>query len=246
MKYAAHSIAWGHDADIRQIASDIRGAGYQGVELFQHPARTLKGAKKVFDTLAEFELQLIGVSGGSFSERCLFVQDYIRELGQDRSSHTTPYVYIDEWREPEFPVSLGEGLPLALHPHMFKMIQTMSEAEALLNRYPRLRLLPDTAHLTIAGDNPVSAIQNNQHRLAGIHFKDWHSNVGRSYQFYSRGFCPLGEGDIDLIKVLAVLHHFDGWLVVEQDTSQNPRRSIETSLAWLSTNSTRDSNRRIG
>ena len=194
----------------------------------------------MFDTLKEFGLELVGVSGGTFSERCDFVKDYAQECGQSIAHRAVPYVYIDEWRTPEFPAALADGFPLALHPHMFKMIQTMSEAESLLNQFPRLRLLLDTAHLSIAGDNPVSAIQNNQHRLAGIHFKDWQSNVGRSYQFYSRGFCHLGEGDIDLIKVLAALHHFDGWLVVEQDTSPNPRASIDTSLAWLRKNSTRD------
>jgi sugar phosphate isomerase/epimerase len=234
MPIAVHSISWGRESNIETISTEARAAGFDGVEIFQHPYRTLGGPKRVHDALSRSNLTLVGVCGGSFSERCTFVEEYM-ERGKGGNSHI-PYVYVDEWREPDCSNALESGFQLALHPHMFKTVQTMAEAERLLNQFPRLKLLPDTAHLTIAGDNPVSAILNHTHQLAAIHLKDWKRDVGRSYQFYARGFCGLGQGDIDFSRILASCHRFTGWLVIEQDFALSAMESAKRSYDWLVSN----------
>lgn len=236
MRVAVHSIPWGRDATIEQIAKDAKDAGYEGVELFQHPYRTLNGPKAVADVLQQFGLTLVGVCGGALSDRIRFVNEYAGILNVSSIDTRAPYVYLDEWRKVECIEAMSRGIKLALHPHMFKTVQTLAEAEEYLNSHPFLRLLPDTAHLTIAGDDPFRAIANNANRLAAIHIKDWRRDVGRSYQFYARGFCCLGDGDIDFTKILAWCHRFNGWMVVEMDVAVEPLESTRQSLKWLRCN----------
>jgi sugar phosphate isomerase/epimerase len=71
--------------------------------------------------------------------------------------------------------------------------------------------------------------------MDAIHLKDWREDVGRSYQFYARGFCELGDGDIPLEDVLNVLLQsgFSGWIVVELDWTSDPPASASKSLRWL-------------
>jgi hypothetical protein len=66
--------------------------------------------------------------------------------------------------------------------------------------------------------------------------------VGRSYHFYARGFCELGEGDVDLESVLTSIDALDlfspikaedRWLVVEQGSTADPLTSAKRSYTWL-------------
>ena len=167
--------------------------------------------------------------------------EYCRFLNVTTNRDYAPYVYLDEWDE-RCGNALSRGLRLSLHPHMFRPIQTLQEANAILarfdaNRYPNLQLLPDTAHLTIAGEDPVDVVKTQFDRIGAVHIKDWSPNVGRSYQFYASGFCQLGQGEVELTAVLDVLwkRSFKGWIVVEQDYSASPYDCIVASMNWLRT-----------
>jgi inosose dehydratase len=234
-KYAVHSIAWG-DSPLETILAEAGSAGYSGVELFQHPDE-LGGAAEIIRAFNASRLQLVGIASGSFDDRCRLVRELARERHLKVGDPSLPYVYADEWRENDrrFRDALDEGFRIGLHPHMYKPVQTLQEAEAILRDHPRLGFLPDTAHLSIAGDDPARAIARHADRLLGVHLKDWQEDVGRSYQFYARGFCELGDGDVDLGKVLKAIPEgrYSGWLVVEQDSTTNPFGSVKKSLQWL-------------
>ncbi len=233
--FAVHSISWGNQP-LEIILRDAELAGYSGVELFQHPDE-LGGAKAILRAFDNSNLRLIGIAAGSFDDRCRLVREIalVRNVSLDDLS--LPYVYCDEWRETDarFTQALNDGFTIGLHPHMYKPVQTLHEAEQILAKHSKLRFLPDTAHLRVAGDDPAKAIEIQSARLIGVHLKSWREDVGRSYQFYARGFCELDEGDIDLEGVLDVIlrKNFTGWLVVEQDSTTNPRESAERSLNWL-------------
>jgi sugar phosphate isomerase/epimerase len=58
------------------------------------------------------------------------------------------------------------------------------------------------------------------------------------------GFCPLGEGDVDIAGVIRTLEGrgYEGWYVIEQDTAitdglppegQGPINQVQTSLSYL-------------
>ena len=242
-KFAIQTIAWG-DASLDKIMRDVGAVGYDGIELFQHPEE-LGGMARIVEACRDMRVmgkgmhvQLVGLSAGSFKERCTLVKEYCTLAGiQLNDQHKAPYVYCDEWKtsDPQFARALQDGVRVALHPHMYKPVQTLREADEILTANPFLKFLPDTAHLTIAGDDPVEAIRKFATKLAAVHIKDWREEVGRSFHFYARGFCELGEGHIAFDAVLDELARksYQGWYVVEQDTTSTPRESIEKNLNWL-------------
>lgn len=234
MRLAIHSISWGEDVDLNRLLSDVTAAGYSGIELFQHPD-VLGSPQRVFKAFQDYGLHLLGLSGGALEERTAFIREYAELLGRPVSHTDVPYVYFDDKMDDTVEEMLNQGFRIALHPHMYKPVQTLDEAERLLRKYRELRFLPDTAHLTIAGDDPVKSIERWVPRIDAVHMKDWQENVGRSYQFYARGFCELGTGDIDLERVLDVLIRkaFRIWLVVEQDWTMQPLDSAKRSHDWL-------------
>ena len=200
-------------------------------------------------------MRCIGISGGSLQEKIRFVQSYAAaqnlaagKLGASstrglKSTPNTavgdghPYIYLDEWEGEALTEALGTGVTLAIHPHMFKQIQTSADAEDYFSRYKdkALHLLPDTAHLTVAGEDVVQVIDHYYQRIDAIHLKDWSGENGRAYRFYVRGFVELGQGDVLLENVIKYLKHrsFMKWVVVEQDVARDPFASACASRRWL-------------
>jgi inosose dehydratase len=132
---------------------------------------------------------------------------------------------------------LDQGYRLVLHPHMFKPFQTERNFRSYFEdeRYAALGFLPDTAHLAVAGEDVVAVIEKFYDRMEAIHLKDWTAEWGRAYFFYSRGFTELGTGDVRLKDVLRLLKSkgYKRWLVVEQDSSDDPVASAVQSRSWL-------------
>ena len=245
MLLGIHTIAWGESVDLDEMLSQIKSAGYQGAELFQHPDMFAGGNETVIDAFRDHGIQLIGTCAGSFREKMELVRAYCKKPAIPISDPQAPYIYMDEWYPKLAEQALDEGFRLALHPHMYMAVQTLKEADFYLEKHPRLLFLPDTAHLTIAGeDSPdsqgrsialVTAIRARWKRLAAVHLKDWSAEVGRSYQFYAHGFCPFGKGDVKLKEILELFWTkvFHGWIVVEQDRTGTPRQSAIESREWI-------------
>ena len=92
----------------------------------------------------------------------------------------------------------------------------------------------DTGHLTLTRDDLVEAIEVYAQRLAGVHLKDWTPRHGGNLHSCAKGFVELGQGVVPLAEVLETLRRirFDGWVVLEQDsTSSDPRTSLEASAS---------------
>lgn len=234
MRVGIQSISWGRTVErLWEQLPALRDIGYEGIEVAQHPVH-LGSPKELYERLSDAGLVLLGLNGGSTSERSEFLRAYL-ESAQACRGEAAPYVYIDGWEERECNQALQDGLTLALHPHMFKRVQTMAEAAQLLERRVALRFLPDTAHLTIAGEDVLGALKRYFSRVVAVHLKDWSAEVGRAYQFYSRGFTELGEGDVDLASTVEFLKDRDygNWVVVEQEASHDPIDSSARSRNWL-------------
>jgi sugar phosphate isomerase/epimerase len=242
MKVGIQTIAWGMRDPINtmlpRMLTEIRRAGYEGLELFQ---RADTHPDFVVEQLAKNKLSLIGASGGAFSDRVQFVRKY-RAFAPTKPS---PYIYTDEWPVTEAEDALKSGLTVAIHPHMFKPIQTVAEAMVLLDKYSHwrtkggepvaLHLLPDSAHQQIAGEPILRVLTKHYDRIRAVHFKDWTPEFGRSYQFYAQGFVALGDGDVPLEEAIEFLRsrNFDGWLIVEQDITDNPFEAALKCRTWL-------------
>lgn len=249
MKVGFQTVSWGrrlHD-DGKEMLQVISKAGYEGVELMQHP-KEFGSAKQLYSHLKHLDLKLLGLAGGSIKERVDFIEELIdienrAILRQNepiekiiRFGLDYPYIYIDTWDRRQ--VQLVESkLTLALHPHMFKPIQTAQETEKLLLEHNYLRFLPDTAHLTIAGANLLKLLDDNLRRIVAVHLKDWASEFGRSFQFYSRGFgVRFGHGDVRLSEIIEFLKlkRYNKWIVVEQDVADDPGEATRLCRNWLS------------
>ncbi len=252
MKVGFQTISWGRrlDNNGEPMLKAIAKAGYDGVEIMQHP-KEFGSAKQLYQYLKDFNLKLLGLTGGSVKERSDFIRKLInienRALLHEEKSiikvirfdKNHPYIYIDTWVETYYHLLVTQRLPLALHPHMFKPIQTAKEVEKLLQKYPALKFVPDTAHLTIAGEDVRKVIEDNFKRVVAVHLKDWSSEFGRSYQFYSRGFCiRFGHGDVKLNKIVDFLKskRYKNWLVVEQDVTDDPQEAARLCRSWLRNN----------
>ena len=231
MKIGFQTIVWWPFTDPLEYRLEvIAGAGYQGVEFKERPDE-LPPIEELQKLLKKYNLELIGLSGGSLKSRI----KYCKNVRPD-------YLYTDDWNEEiarlverTKNIEGGEFI-LALHPHVFKPAHSLGGAKALLEKFHKLKFIPDTAHLTIVGDDPVEAIQTCSDRLAAVHLKDWTPEYGRSAHRYARGFVELGEGTIDLDRILMALNGIDyeGWLIVEQDSTKgDPAISTLRCAGWL-------------
>ena len=128
-----------------------------------------------------------------------------------------------------------ENIVLAFHNHAGTFVETPEELEELCQRAdPALvQLCLDVGHLVVGGGDPVQAIQRYGQRVAYIHLKDVDPRVLERLRSGEGGFldglrwrvfCELGSGCLDLAGVVGALRQqgFEGWVVLEQDTSFRP------------------------
>lgn len=267
MKVGYQTISWGWELDDlgEAMFRTVANAHYDGVELAQHPDQ-FGSANELYRRLSEAGLKLLGLAGGSLDERAKFINELIEvenahlSTRRDASEKIVrfdidhPYLYVDSWHARDDSGTARDACRIALHPHMFKPVQTGKEAYEMLRKYPYLRLLFDTGHLTVAGEDVIQVLrdgfsfrpdgqaadgdQGNGTPIVGIHLKDWTSEYGRSYQFYSRGFgVSFGEGEVELEKVIELLKQcgYSGWVVVEQDVTEEPASAVRACRNWLRT-----------
>ena len=120
------------------------------------------------------------------------------------------------------------GLVVALHPHYGTAVETYEHLQCFLDSCD-IGLCLDTGHLSIGGSNPVEIAERVPNRVKHIHLKD--VDLSLATQLGSRQigfkeavrqgvFCPLGEGDVDIGRLLYLLEKagYRGWYVLEQDT----------------------------
>jgi len=215
----------------------IASAGFEGIELFQKPRDLHLNSYEQLEAILGKKLVLAGMSGGSLSQMAEFL-----------GGHKTPYLYTDCLPREESLEVLGKGYTIAIHPHAFKAIHNMNHVHAVyqnkdFRRYfesGHLKLLPDTAHGHIVGDDVLFSCQRFRTELAGLHLKGWYAGYGRMSHRYSQGFCGIWEGDAPVRAVAEELKkevYKNPWIVVEQDYGeQDPEqlifRSAETLRNW--------------
>jgi inosose dehydratase len=252
MQVGIQTISWGTPVrDVAQMLHEIKEAEYAGVEFAQNPDE-LGPVEALHRTLEGLGLRCLGIAGGSLHEKIDFVRKYTTAAQVSRVASRAakggglkrltyapgdnpPYLYLDRWEGRSTEDALRIGMTLALHPHMFKEIQTSADAEEYLGKHAGLQFLPDTAHLTVAGEDVTEVIDRHYGRIEAIHLKDWTAEYGRAYQFYARGFVELGEGDVPLEDVIKYLNkrNYRKWVVVEQDVTRDPFCSARKSRQWL-------------
>jgi signal transduction histidine kinase/sugar phosphate isomerase/epimerase len=214
----------------------IREAGFLGVEIAQSPEMLrlsgIKSYQELRHRVEDADLHLIGLAGGALSKR-------LKWVGEEPKPD---FFYIDDWHEEECHKAMNEGAVLAMHPHLFLKIDTLEDAEKILDSHPahlwpNLKLLPDTAHLHMTGSNPLEALRKHVKRLAAIHLKDWLPQFGRYSHRYARGFVEPGTGIVklkEICDVLPSLYPLPDWLIVEVDSTRSTHQeTLKKCASWV-------------
>jgi inosose dehydratase len=148
-------------------------------------------------------------------------------------------------------IAAGQGITATLHPHVGTVVEGPDEVQRVLDGCA-ISLCLDTGHLLIGGADPLALARRARDRVAHVHVKDVDAAIAdraRTGELaYSAAvaagmYRPLGEGDVDIAGIVAVLadHGYRGWYVLEQDCvltaeprNGGPADDVRASLAYLS------------
>jgi len=132
--------------------------------------------------------------------------------------------------------AVAAGHRAAFHPHAGTFVETPGEVGRLVAALDPsvIGICLDVAHYTVGGGDPVAVLRDLGDRVTHIHLKDVDPTVldglrrgtigGFEGAIRARLFTELGAGVVDLDGLIAVAaaRSYDGWLMVEQDTSWGP------------------------
>jgi inosose dehydratase len=140
-----------------------------------------------------------------------------------------------------------QGIDLVFHNHVGTYVETGDETARLLQETDpgRVGWCLDCGHLTYGGGETIKMLGEYGDRVAHVHIKDVDGNVLQrsreenwSFAAALKGFifAPLGEGIVGIPQVIEALrsHHYNGWLVIEQDTTAfNPTEVAAKNRVYL-------------
>ena len=124
------------------------------------------------------------------------------------------------------------GYDPTFHHHTATYIEARWEIERLLE-FSDVGLCLDTGHLLLGRGEPIAAIRDwgrtdqpgSSQGCASRPLEEIVAEAAPVEEIWRRqAFCALGDGDIDIVGVLAGLAEigYTGWLVVEQDVLPDP------------------------
>jgi sugar phosphate isomerase/epimerase len=245
LRFAYSTINWGTKPDLAATFGEIRAAGWQAVELFDHPLDWL-------GTPQFLTQQLGGLHAATFfgglevpvSAEQLTIHkrrlDYAALFGAEmyglvgggrlrtRPPSAAEYKNLADACEELANYAAPLGLGLAYHPHVGCTIETEAEIDILLNETRKTVLCLDASHIGLVGEDPIAHLRTYRQRTGYIHLKDW--TAGK--------FVEMGRGTIglDFGAILAELQaqRFPGWVVVEQSRSDiSPAESARANADYL-------------
>ena len=146
----------------------------------------------------------------------------------------------------------AHGLRQVIHPHVGTLVESAADVEFVLTE-SEVSWTFDTGHLAIGGYDPVEFARRYPERIGHVHLKDVDAKLAARLRggeislmdaTLAGLFKVLGRGDVDVAAAIrAVLDSgYDGWFVLEQDTSINgdvpaegsgPVEDVRTSLEFL-------------
>lgn len=260
-KIGYHGSTWGRDGLLKAV-EEISEIGYRGFETlgeFYNIYDNYKGRINDFkEILAKHGLQLAsfyceGVKErGKIQEgikRMVDIANFLKENGSDiiimACGHGYPYENFKEMVETVEEVAKrcsDIGMKVCCHPHLDTMVETREEISMLMDSTKHIYMCADTAHLLAGGSDPVEVISTYIDRVKYLHFKDFNPEKEKDLARYSESngmlaiFSELGNGKVNFPRILDVLKegNYDGWLMVELDSSTRPpKESAMISKQYL-------------
>ena len=266
---------WGVMPDPERVLSQMASVGLRGTELGP-PGFFAPHPRALRETLGRHDLRLVGaflplvLHRRSLGDAARLARETTTLLAGAGARMLVLSIVEDEgWTQPTGldddgwrnlaanvkeveAIAAGDGLTVALHPHVGTLIETDEQVRLALERLDVGWCL-DTGHLLIGGADPVAFTRDHGDRIVHVHLKDVDTAIAarlRSGQLSLLSatrqglFVPLGRGDAGIAPVLDALarHEYDGWLVLEQDTAitgeeppvgREPIVDVTESIAFL-------------
>jgi inosose dehydratase len=245
LRFAYSTINWGTKPDLAATFKEIRQAGWQAVELFDHPLDwlgtpahltrlmgNLRAATSFGIVDVPSSTEQLTIHKRRMEYAALFGVEMYGLVGGGRLRTRPPT--LDEYKNlaasceelAKFGAPLGVGL--AYHPHTGCTIETEAEIDILLNETKRTLLCLDASHIGLVGEDPVAHLRKYRSRTGYVHLKDWAAGK----------FVEMGQGAIglDFAAILRELEaqKFGGWVVIEQSRSDAaPAQSARTNAKYL-------------
>lgn len=127
------------------------------------------------------------------------------------------------------------GLGAGLHQHTGSAVDTRDEVYAVMEAVDtrHLKFAPDVGQLQKAGADAARVVKDFRSIVVHMHLKDY--SGGEHFV----GYCPLGQGKVDLAGILDTVEaaHPEANVMVELDGSANqpytPRQTAEISKTFL-------------
>jgi inosose dehydratase len=145
------------------------------------------------------------------------------------------------------------GITVVVHSHYGTVIESDDQLWRFLEGCDT-GLCLDTGHLVIGGSDPVEVAEQAADRVKHVHLKDvdrgvagrlGEREIGFEEAARSGAFRPLGEGDVDIGRLVELLEGtgYSRWYVLEQDIvvenepeeGQGPVNDVRKSLRFLET-----------
>jgi inosose dehydratase len=138
------------------------------------------------------------------------------------------------------------GMSVAFHNHVGTYVETPAETARLLDETDPAKVgwCLDIGHLAFGGGDAIAMLPRYADRVGHVHAKDVDGAVleraraeewsfGQALAHYI--FPPLGQGIARIPEVVAALQAqgYDGWYVIEQDTSPDPTRVARENRLYL-------------
>jgi inosose dehydratase len=245
LRFAYSTINWGTKPDLAAAFAEIRAAGWQAVELFDHSLDWLGTPAYLTQMLGGLRPATFfgGVEVPVSAEQLTIHQrrmDYAALFGAEmyglvgggrlrtRPPSADEYKNLAQACEALALYGADQGVGLAYHPHVGCTIETEAEIDILLNETEKTQLCLDASHIGLVGEEPVAHLRKYRARTGYIHLKDWAAGK----------FVEMGQGSIglDFGAILAELEaqQFPGWVVVEQSRSDvSPAESARVNADYL-------------
>jgi inosose dehydratase len=127
------------------------------------------------------------------------------------------------------------GLDAGLHQHTGSAVDTQDEVYAVMQAVnpTHMKFAPDVGQLQKAGADAAQVIKDFLPIVVHLHLKDYSGGE------HFAGYCPLGQGKVDLVRILTMINerHPEADVMVELDGSPNqpytPKQTAEISKAFL-------------
>jgi sugar phosphate isomerase/epimerase len=254
-RFACHLITWVGEQreNPEKVLHEVASAGYEGVEGL--PIQSPEQLVEMATLAARYNLHIVN-AGGPSPEASI---NHNITLGNKAAE--VPSCRRDNFGGPdprdEGFRKAGESLKDIIayaqehhikpfhHAHLRTMIETVEDAEKLLNAAPGLYLLFDTGHMLAAGSDPLRVFENLRDRIGHVHLKDFTAEDPKTWNHRTSKwmedgrFEELGKGNMgfDVKAVLDELRNvgYDGWVSVEQDraTHHSPAETAKVNMEYL-------------